>query len=371
MNTDFLLVGGGCGGLETAIHLRKLVANATITIVNPQPNLFYRPWLIYLPAQRRRVEELQVSLEKAADVHQFQFIMNTVRQVDLANQCAILDTGERIHYRYVVLATGAPADRKCLPGAAEHAIFPCDIEEALLFKEKFLNLKQGHVFVIASGERPGPGLEYAGWLATAAYERRSTNKVQVSLIDDRDSLRARFGDKAVEVIARFFAQRGAQLVIGQTVRAVHAREIELESGLSWDSALTAVVGPLHGTDLALPAPIVNERGFVRVKPTFQSEYQSGLFAVGDALQFPDGSEVSKSWMLTRQQAPLVAQNVAALANGQDLKTFDIEKVQKAGMLVPDCGGQAVMVKNGRLLASGRWPLVLRNMIDQRYLKARR
>ena len=33
MHTDFLLIGGGCGGLETALHLRKLVADATITIV--------------------------------------------------------------------------------------------------------------------------------------------------------------------------------------------------------------------------------------------------------------------------------------------------------------------------------------------------
>jgi hypothetical protein len=50
MNTDFLLIDGGCGGLETALHLRRLVPEATITIVNPQPYLIYRPWLIYLPA---------------------------------------------------------------------------------------------------------------------------------------------------------------------------------------------------------------------------------------------------------------------------------------------------------------------------------
>ena len=52
MNTDFLLIGGGCGGLETALHLHKLVADATITLVNPQPDLIYRPWFIYLPAPR-------------------------------------------------------------------------------------------------------------------------------------------------------------------------------------------------------------------------------------------------------------------------------------------------------------------------------
>jgi NADH dehydrogenase FAD-containing subunit len=64
MNTDFLLIGGGCGGLETALLLRKLVADATITLVNPQPHLIYRPWLMYLPAQRRRLEDLQISCTK-------------------------------------------------------------------------------------------------------------------------------------------------------------------------------------------------------------------------------------------------------------------------------------------------------------------
>jgi NADH dehydrogenase FAD-containing subunit len=46
MNTDFLLIGGGCGGFETALHLRKLAPDATITLVNPRPYLVYRPWLM-------------------------------------------------------------------------------------------------------------------------------------------------------------------------------------------------------------------------------------------------------------------------------------------------------------------------------------
>ncbi len=53
MNTDFLLIGGRCGGLETALHLRKLVPDATISIVNPQPYLIYRPWLIRVSGHSR------------------------------------------------------------------------------------------------------------------------------------------------------------------------------------------------------------------------------------------------------------------------------------------------------------------------------
>src|SRR5215472_7411061 len=120
MNTDFLLIGGGCGGLETAIHLRKLLADATITVVNPRPDLIYRPWLIYLPAQRRRLEDLHISLQKAAATYRLQLVIDTVRRLDHANQRALLANGEAINYRSAVLATGAPADRERLPGASQH-----------------------------------------------------------------------------------------------------------------------------------------------------------------------------------------------------------------------------------------------------------
>ena len=133
-----------------------------------------------------------------------------------------------------------------------------------------------------------------------------------------------------------------------------------------------MVGPLRGADLALSAPIVDEQGFVRVQPTFQSESQPDLFAVGDATRFPTGSALPKTWMLTRRQAPLVARNLVALVRGEELSHFDAAKARKsAGMAVPDCGGQTVVVKNGRVLASGRWPLLMRVMVDRRSLKERR
>ena len=96
--------------------------------------------------------------------------------------------------------------------------------------------------------------------------------------------------------------------------------------------------------------------------------------MGDATQLPADSALPKTWMLTRRQAPLVAENLVAHASGQNLRVFDFEKARKrSGLAIPDCGGQTVMVivKNGRVLASGRWPLLMRAMVDRRSLKARR
>jgi NADH dehydrogenase FAD-containing subunit len=325
---------------------------------------------MYLPAQHRRLEEMQFSLKKATSAYRLHLVIDTVRQLDHANHRALLASGEVIEYRLAVVATGAPADRERVPGSSQHALFPCDVEEALALQERFLALKEGHITVIIAGERPGPGLEYAGWLATAVQERGLASRLHVHVVDDRDSLQARLGARAMDFVAGFLGRKGATLIRGQVVRAVHAEGIELENGMAWDSTLTAVVGPLCGVDLALPPPIVDEQGFVRVHPTFQSESQPNLFAVGDITRFLSGSILLKSWMLTRMQAPLVAQNLLAHTRGQDLRHFNVEKAYKrSGLAIPDCGGQTVMVmvKNGRVLASGRWPLLLRTMVDRRSL----
>jgi NADH dehydrogenase FAD-containing subunit len=159
------------------------VPDALITLVNPSAELVYRPWLIYLPAQHRRFEHLQVPLQQAAITYRLRLVTDSVRHLDLDHHQAELTVSEPIAYRSVVMATDAPADKERIPGAASHALFPCDVDEALDFRDRFLALTQGGVTVVLAGERPGPGLEYAGWVATAIQERGLADQLQLQVVD--------------------------------------------------------------------------------------------------------------------------------------------------------------------------------------------
>src|SRR6266700_3239916 len=161
METEFLIVGAGFGGLETAIQLRRLAKQATITKLSPEEH-----------------------------------------QVQLAS-------GERVHYAQAVIATGAIARREAIDGAKSHALFPCDVEDAQYLREAFLTMKQGAVTLITV--QPRPGLEYVGWMARYVQEKHLTDSIQVQLIDSQPRLMAHLGERAASRLEQIVSKLGVRL----------------------------------------------------------------------------------------------------------------------------------------------------------------
>jgi NADH dehydrogenase FAD-containing subunit len=351
-----VVVGGGFAALEIAITLRSQRPAIPVTVISSETEVTYRPWLIHVPAGGAPPPLIPFArLLAAAGV---EVIAGKATGADIEAHRLVLDSGTQIEYGQLVVATGAIADRGRIPGAREHALFPCDLADATEFAARVAS-SNIHVVVVFGWERPGPGLEYAAWIAA----RRSG--VTVTAIDGDGTLARRFGDRATARVRGIFESRGAQLINTGAVECIGAGTVEV-GGRVVAADVIAVAAPLRGNTDWLPPALVDERGMLRVDSAMAAT--AGVFGIGDVVSVPEGYRLPPALRSIQTAARGVARNVVDGLGGGDPKP--VLRRGRPDMMLPDLAGTAVLVRERRLLLSGRLPLLLRSSAERRYLRSR-
>ncbi|MDQ6720397.1 MAG: FAD-dependent oxidoreductase [Candidatus Dormibacteraeota bacterium] len=351
-----VVVGGGFAALEVALALRSQRPAIPVTVISTETEVIYRPWLIRVPAGGAPPPVIPFArLLAAAGVD---LVEGTARSVDVEARLVVLDSGIRIDYGQLVVATGAVADRGRISGAREHALFPCDLADATEFAKRIAS-PNIHVVVIFGWERPGPGLEYAAWIAA----RRPG--VQVTAIDGDGTMARRFGGRATAHVRRLFERRGAQLITEGAVERIGEGAVEV-GGRVVVADVIAIAAPLRGTTDWLPPALVDERGMLRVDSAMAST--TGVFGIGDVVSVPEGYRLPPALRSIQATAGGVARNVIDALGGDAPKP--VLRRGRPDMTLPDLAGTAVLVRERRLLLSGLVPLFLRSSAERRYLRSR-
>ena len=356
MTGGAVVVGGGFAALEIALALKKQDGSIPVTVITSETEIIYRPWLIRVPAggPQPPVIPLARLLEAAgSDV-----VAGRATAVNLEQRHVLLDSGAQIEYDQLVVATGAVADRGRVPGSREHAVFPCDLGDAAEFAAR-VSGGTAHVAVVFGWERPGPGLEYAAWIAA----RRPG--VRVTAIDGDGTMERRFGAKATTRVRALFERRGAQLLTEGTVERIGRGNVELR-GSAVEADLIAIVAPLRGSTEWLPEALLDERGMLRVDSGMVA--RAGIFGIGDVVSVPEGYRLPPSLRSIQATAAGVARNVAGALRG--VATQAVLKPGQPDTMLPDLAGVAVLVRDRRLLLGGRLPLLIRSAAERRYLRSR-
>lgn len=356
MTGGAVVVGGGFAALEIALALKKQDGSIPVTVITSETEIIYRPWLIRVPAggPQPPVIPLTRLLEAAgADV-----VAGRATAVNLEQRHVLLDSGAQIEYDQLIVATGAVADRGRVPGTREHAVFPCDLGDAAEFAAR-VSGGTAHVAVVFGWERPGPGLEYAAWIAA----RRPG--VRVTAIDGDGTMERRFGAKATTRIRALFERRGAELLTEGTVERIGQGTVELR-GSAVEADLIAIVAPLRGSTEWLPEALLDQRGMLRVDSGMAA--RAGIFGIGDVVSVPEGHRLPPTLRSIQATAAGVARNVAGALRGAP--TQAVLKPGQPDTMLPDLAGAAVLVREQQLLLSGRLPLLLRSAAERRYLRSR-
>jgi 3-phenylpropionate/trans-cinnamate dioxygenase ferredoxin reductase subunit len=274
---SFIIVGGGLTGAIAAQTLREEGFDGSITLLGQEPNAPYeRPPLSkdYLQGKAER-DSIFVHAEPWYAEHKVDLSLGAaVTSLDPAARTVTTDTGVRLHYDKLLLATGSKPRRLEVPGADPDSVYYLrNVEDSERIKINFVRAER----VVIIG---------AGWigLETAAAARAAG--VEVTLLVSGDvPLQRVLGPEVAPMFAELHRSHGVDLRYRTTAAELTGRHgvvtgAMLSDGNKIDADMIIVgIGAVPRTELAAAAGLKIDNGIVVDEQLRTSD--PDIFAAGD------------------------------------------------------------------------------------------
>src|SRR3954452_2338966 len=339
-----VIAGGGCGGLQAARPLERVLPqhSARITLVNDVNFMLYTPLLPGAAAGTLEPRHVVVPLREVLDDTDLRIgsvidadpARNTIRVQSVEGHC------EELRYDHLVVALGSVSRTLPVPGLQRHAIGFKSLPEAIELRNRVLRTLEAaetlenpvdreswlsYVFV-GAGYAGLEGLaELQDFAADAIdfYPRCRTQGMRWILVEARDRVMPEISADLAEFAVRELRGRGIEIRTNTTLEELTATTARLSDGEvvpARTCVWTAGVKP-HPVVARLGLPL-DEHGRIRVDDTLRVEGHPNVWAIGDAAAVPDPAKQGKgptppTAQHAMRQGRRVAQNVAAtLRNGR-------------------------------------------------------
>jgi NADH dehydrogenase len=117
-----IVVGGGFGGLYTALAIAQERHHPPVLLVEPREHFIFLPLLYELLSGELRSWEIAPRYDKVLAGHGVGWLQDRVERIDLATRTLQTAAGRSFHWERLVLATGASTDSFGVPGADRHTL---------------------------------------------------------------------------------------------------------------------------------------------------------------------------------------------------------------------------------------------------------
>ena len=337
-----LIVGGGYGGMHTALRLERLLrpGEATVMVADPLSYMTYQPLLAEAAAGNLEPRHVVVPLRGV--LHRTQVIKAAVSSVDHARRVAWLATAGGgsmpVSYDMLVLAPGSVSRVLPIPGLAEAGIGFKTIGEAIHLRNHVLArldtataLPPGQArraaltFVFTGGGYAGvealAELQDMAFDACARYPEIGRREMRWVLVEAADRILPEVGPALADYTARQLRRRHIEV-------RLHTRLLSAEDGrVLLDDGEEFAAGTLVWTAGVAPSPVIKQtglpadaRGRVVVNGFLAVEGVDGAWALGDCAAVPDlttgnGALCAPTAQHAYRQARRLAGNIAAVLRG--------------------------------------------------------
>ncbi len=328
--TRICILGGGFGGLYTALNLARLPwpHPPDIVLVDRSDRFVFSPLLYELLSGEVEEWEIAPPFAELLEGTGIQFVRGTVTGLDLGDRMVSVtreDASASLTYDRLVLALGGVTPLGTVPGAADHALPFRTLEDARRLEQRLQALERSNrekIRVCVVGGGPS-GVELACTLADRLKERG-----RVRIVDRHATLLPQATAANRKAAERALMARGVWIDLLASVSQVTATEIALDytngsDVLPVDIVMWTVGNALSDLVAMLPLPHDAKLGQITVSPTLQVQDRPELFAVGDLANCRDASDrrMPATAQVAFQQAQYCAWNLWASVVGQPLVPF--------------------------------------------------
>ena len=324
---DVVVVGGGTGGISTAMGLLRRRSDLDILIVEPRDAHYYQPgWTLVgggvfdrAKTERKMADVMPEGVDwKRAAVAEFQPDRNSV----------VLEDGERISYRALVTATGIKLDWDAVDGLRD-TLGKNGVTSNYLYDmapytwQLVQDLRKGRALFT----QPPMPIKCAGAPQKAMYlscdHWLSSGRLKDIEVEFHNAGGVLFGvADYVPALMNYVERYDAKLCLNENLVAVDGpakkawfdrtnedgskERIESEFDMMHVCPVQTAPDVIRNSDLA------NDGGWVDVSAeTLQHTRYGNIFAVGDVASAPN----AKTAAAIRKQAPVVADNVIGVLDG--------------------------------------------------------
>jgi NADH dehydrogenase len=326
--TKICILGGGFGGLYTALRLSQLPWESTpkpeIILVDQSDRFVFSPLLYELLTRELQTWEIAPPYSELLQGTGIQFYQSTVSAIDINQQTVQLANQSELNYDRLVLALGGETLLDLVPGATDNAYPFRTITDAYRLEERLRileakNLEKIRVAIVGGG--------YSGVELACKLADRIGQKGRFRLIEVGDQILRTSPEFNREAAKKALDSKGVFIDLETKVVAIEKDSISLEYKSQVDTIPVDLVIWTVGTKVS---PVVkslplkqNQRGQITTTPQLQVLEHPEIFALGDLADCLDaeGKQVPATAQVAFQQADYTAWNIWAAITNRPLLPF--------------------------------------------------
>ena len=357
---QIVILGGGFGGIYTAMHLEKLqkkYKNFDIHLVNKENYFVYQPMLAEVVGGSLGILDTVSSIRRL--LPNSELYIRDVEAIDIDKKVVSLSpqfshSSYKLYYDHLVLALGNVTDFRGTPGLHEHALPFKNLADSIAIRNQVIDAietasnihdpifrKQLLTFVVGGGGFSG--VEAVAEINDLAKKmakklpRISPDEIRVVLVHSKNLLMEReLSESLGKYAAELLQKRGVEILFGRRLASATPEEAILADGSRISSKTIISSVPSSPNPLIETLDLPKEKGKIKTEGSLRVQGRDDIWAIGDCALIPLVKEDNKPCPPTAQfairEAKVLAKNIIAKNDGKPEEDFYFKALGMLGAL---------------------------------------